>query len=189
MIEDTLGLPAFTDAPSEDESKSLTELGRELYAVDADIVATEKRVADLKERRKVLVMKELPDYLTKVSQDKIGLPEFGVDLVMENYYHANIQAEWPEEQRDAAFKYLEDGGNGDLIKITIEIAFSRKDYKKAAALAAKLEKEKFSPVLSKGVAWNTLTAFVKEQIEGGKTLDLDVLGATVGRIVKIKKRK
>ena len=38
------------------------------------------------------------------------------------------------------------------------------------------------------MAWGTLTSWVKEQIEAGKpTPPLDVIGATVGQHVKIKK--
>jgi hypothetical protein len=39
------------------------------------------------------------------------------------------------------------------------------------------------------IPWNTLTAFVKEQCELGAALELDTIGATVGRVVKIKPRK
>lgn len=45
--------------------------------------------------------------------------------------------------------------------------------------------------LDEGVHWATLTSFVKEQVGGRKRVDLplEALGATVGRIVKIVKRK
>lgn len=45
--------------------------------------------------------------------------------------------------------------------------------------------------VTEGVHWATLTSYVKEQIRGRKRADLplEALGATVGRIVKIVKRK
>jgi hypothetical protein len=39
------------------------------------------------------------------------------------------------------------------------------------------------------VHWKTLTAFVKEQVRQGSPLPLETLGATVGKVVKIKERK
>ena len=40
------------------------------------------------------------------------------------------------------------------------------------------------------VPWNTLTSYVREQVEGDHPpLDLEILGATAGQVVKIKKRK
>ncbi len=43
--------------------------------------------------------------------------------------------------------------------------------------------------MSKGVAWNTLTAWLKERVTGGLAVDLEKIGGTVGHIVKLKPRK
>ena len=195
-------LPAFTDAPDEKESLRLTQLGRELYEVDKAIADAEALIK-LKTVRKIeLTMKELPDYLKSIHQDKIGLPEFEVDLVLENYYHANIKADWPPEKREEAFKYLEEIGSGDLIKTEVVFLFGRKDLKKVRWLQAFIETLKHyltqvggepadipEPTVGMAVPWNTLTAWVKEQLEGGLAVDLDKVGATVGQVVKIKPRK
>lgn len=39
------------------------------------------------------------------------------------------------------------------------------------------------------VPWNSLTSFVKEQASKGAEMKLDLIGATVGQVVKIKPRK
>lgn len=191
-------LPSFTDAPAEEESRRLTVLGRELYAVDSEIKRLETQLAELQERKKVITTKELPDYLRAVGQDKIGLPEFSVDLVMEPYYHANIKAEWAPEKREAAFSYLEKRGDGDLIKTEVSFLFGRADLEKVRWFQAYLKTLQHylgtedympEPSVQMTVPWNTLTAFVREQVTVGAEIDLDVLGATVGSIVKIKPRK
>lgn len=195
-------LPAFTDAPDEKESRRLTELGRELYAVDQAIQQAEALIKLKTARKLELTMKELPDYLKSIHQDKIGLSEFEVDLVMENYYHANIKADWPSEKREEAFTYLEDIGSGDLIKTEVVFLFGRKDLKKVRWLQAFIETLRHylakvggepadipEPTVGMTVPWNTLTAWVKEQLEGGLGVDLEKVGATVGQVVKIKPRK
>lgn len=194
--------PAFTDAPDEGESLRLTELGRELYEVDAAIKAAEALIEEKSKRRLEITMKELPDYMRKIGQDRIGLNEFNVDLVMESYYHANIKAEWPEEQREAGFAYLEEVGSGDLIKMNVIFSFGRNEILRVKWLLgfvrtlqhylgeAKVEYENVpDPLVTKGVAWNTLTAWLKERITGGLSVDLEKIGGTVGTIVKIKPRK
>jgi hypothetical protein len=53
-----------------------------------------------------------------------------------------------------------------------------------------LEKAGFEFENKRAMPWNTLTSFVKEQVEvKQKTPNLEVIGATVGKIVKLKPRK
>lgn len=197
MQEDT-EVVGFTDAPSEDESKQLSELGTELMTVDRKMAALQLDLAALGTRRKELTDKVLPEYFIKIGQDKLGLPGFDVDLVLENYTHANISADWEPERREAAFNWLIDNGHGDLIKVAMEILFPRTAMKLALWVQAQLKKLKLPPAFKKmaipdaeiemTVPWNTLTAWAKEQIKKGEKLPLDVLGVTTGQIVKIKER-
>jgi len=202
MLDELEGAPSFTDAPKEDESNKLREIGIRLYTVDKEIADLEAQLKAKTAIKTEIQQHELPDYMKKISQDKIGLPEFQVDLVMEAYYHANIKAEWPEEQRKAGFDYLEELNAGDLIKTQVVFLFGRKDMKKVKWLLAFIKTVQHyltevggtpedipDPTVSMAVPWNTLTAFVKEQVTAGKKLDLEKLGATVGSIVKIKPRK
>lgn len=219
MADDETEAVGFTDAPSENESRDLTAMGRELYAVDDEISRLEAQLETKKARRKVLTDEELPAYMLKIGQDSVGLPEFGVDLVLENYTHANIAADWEPERRQAAFDWLEEHGHGDLVKTEFTILFPRFMLPAARWLAEHVRtlrpvigitEEKVtgkgkSKVVSKvivereveipeavvglGVPWNTLTAWAKGQLKAGEELPLEVLGVTVGQIVKIKERE
>lgn len=190
---------AFTDAPSESEARSLADMGRELFQVDSSIAELEDQLEARKARRKELTDKELPDYFTRVGQDRMGLPEFDVDLVLENFVHANIAADWEPERREAAFGWLEEHGHGDMIKVEMTLKFPRTAMAFARWVQQTLETLKFpkqfvkmvmpSVELGLGVPWNTLTAWAKEQIKNGAELPLDTLGVTTGRVVKIKKRE
>lgn len=195
----------FTDAPKTDEIEELSKLGVKLVNLDAEIEYLNKKLEEVKKQRLQVAMIELPEFMTKVGQDKIGLAgvgERGVDLVLENYYHANIASDWEPERREAAFKWLEESGNGDLIKTVLSMAFPRREYDRARVTydllcglinmlmdAGLMEGEPPEPKIEMTVPWNTLTAFVREQTEKGEALPLETLGATVGRIVKIKPRK
>jgi hypothetical protein len=185
----------FTDAPSAAESKKLARLGQELTDLDTKIDRLKKELEETSKRRNEMAFKEIPDFMERIGQDKIGLPGSNVDLVLEPYYHANIAAEWEPERREKAFAWLEKHGHGDLIKTTVSITFPRRALAAAHFLVAQIKKissKKYTipePEMAMGVPWNTLTAFVKEQVEKGVVLPLDTLGATVGRIVKVKGRK
>lgn len=167
------------------------QLAEELYTVDTSISQLEQQLQAAKDARKELVQRKLPTYFDQIGLDRIGLPEHGVDMVVEPYYHANI----PEEKQAQAFDWLEANGHESLIKLTITISLNRGDYEFGKKLQDRIaafvsaNKVKVDLQSKLGVPWNTLTAFVREQTEAGVALPLDLLGATIGRIVKIKKRK
>jgi hypothetical protein len=191
----------FTDAPTLTESEQLTKYGRDLFEADKKIKELEATLESTKAARLELASKTLPDFMLKIGQDKIGLADFDVDLVLEDYYHANIATDWEPERRNAAFQYLEENGNGDLVKTEFTILFPRQQLTAARWLQALIRTVQTAlaatgqdapeipdPSIGLGVPWNTLTAFVKEQLTNGNPVDLEVLGATVGKIVKIKPR-
>ena len=193
-------LVAFTDAPSLTESETLTDMGRNLFKIDTFILEAEAAVKRAKEFREELTMKKLPDYMRKIRQDSIGLDEFGVDLKLENFYHANIAADWEPEKRKEAFDYLEEIGEGDLVKCVLTIPFPRYMMKVALWLQTVIksifyeddEGEKIpmpESDVEMTVPWNTLTAWMRGQLESGEPVDLDKIGGKVGYVVKIKERK
>jgi hypothetical protein len=161
---------------------------------------TELEIADLKERLAIkqkelsaLLFEELPNLMDQAGVNPIGIPARGNQpsrlLELQPYYHANIAASWPQPKREAAFNALIDAGHEDLIKTEITITLTKGEHDKANKIV-RLVKDQFGAEtdISESVAWGTLTAWLKEQIQGGHPLPpLDVIGATVGRKVFIKK--
>lgn len=199
VLEDELeGAPGFTAAPSADQSQKLTNMGVELMELDIKITELEDALEKAKARKLVLTQKDMVEYLQVLGQDKVGLPNYNVDLVLEAFYHANIKADWPEEQRESAFQWLEDSDNGDIIKLEMNFSFSRGQLNVANWMKEQIEKLEIphefkvnrlpEPVVLKNVPWNTLTAFVKREVEAGHELPMEKLGATMGSVVKIKPR-
>lgn len=196
--------------PSEQGMARLRKLGVELVEVDQTVTRLTAELAAANARFNELVHKEMPDLMAEIGQDRIGLPnvyENGADLVSQPYYKANIAAEWPPEQREAAFDYLDKLGAAEIVKNVVSLPFSRGQALLARAFVAAVQSPQFVELLAaeagrdvndyslppvevgKSVPWGTLTAYVKEQIEKGTVLDLPKLGATVGTVVKIKPRK
>lgn len=153
---------------------------------------------------------DMVSLMTELDQDSFGLASAGVDIKMVPYYHANIRADWPEEQREAGFSELDRVGGGDIVKNVVSVRFGRSQAALTTAFLELLGDSSFQEALAdkvreidpssnhtelpareltRAVQWNTLTAFVKGQVERGTVLDLEKLGATVGSIVNIEKRK
>lgn len=176
------------------EAKKFAEKSKRRDELEEEL---KKLVAELNE----IKHKKLPDLLAEAGTDRLGIPEMELDAVAKDYYHANIAADWTDERREAAFAFLEREKAGDLIKVVVSVSFGRREWARALAFAERVRKAGFEPRIDKGVPWATLTAYVREQwpkwqqrwTRGDKRLPpvdkvLDLLGATVGRIVELKKR-
>lgn len=155
--------------------------------------ALAERGKQISEHLNNLYHKELPDLFVEAGIDSLGLEAEGnlpaFDTKLKPFYRASI----PKDKEADAFKWLEKQGVGDMIKNMFSIQLGMGDNAKAKKLEEFLVKNKYDFERKRGVPWNTLTAFVKEQVEDRKVkpsdLPLDLLGAFVGSIVTIKPRK
>jgi hypothetical protein len=170
-----------------DVARQLRDKEKEILDLDERLKATKAEVLDLKH-------KKLVDLMQEAGVDKIGLPAEGnyppSDAVLSPYYHAVIAANWEPERRQAAFNWLESEGHGDLVKTVVTVAFGRDERQRAREITQYLELMGVQHSVQLDVPWNTLTAFVREQVEKyHRVPPLETIGATVGQVVKLKPRK
>lgn len=192
--------------PSDKNTERLRKLASEYVETDLEILSLKEELEKKNKRKSEIAFKELPDLMSEIKQDKIGLPDFGdfgADVVSEPYYHANIASDWPDEKREEAFEHLDELDSGDIIKNVVTLQFPRGQHEAAKkfVMAARsllatmhifgveMEQEVPDPVVEMTVPWNTLTSWLKEQIQNGVAVDLEKIGGTVGTIAKIKYRK
>jgi hypothetical protein len=166
--------------------KKIIEL-RELEVTNLDLAERQK---DNNEKIRKIKDKELVDLFDEAGIKSLGveadgnLPAYEIEL--KAYYHANI----PEEGAAKAFAWLKKHGHGDMIKATYTVSFGMGQEKKQKQFEVLLKKGGYEFEYKFGVPWNTLTAFVKEQIEHyKKEPPLKMLGATVGRVASLVKQK
>jgi hypothetical protein len=179
--------PAAPAAPASLES--IQALGKEVNVLDERISKGEELLKELKARKNAILSKELVDAL-----DSTGMEDFSVDgrkFEVGPYYHASI----PKEKADEAHDWLEKHDAGDLIKYELIITFP-KDCEEEAASLERYVRERYQMAeveKKRGVPWARLTSWLKELWEStdvSKVLPpLELMGATVGRVVKIKEKK
>lgn len=178
----------------EDKLEAVRDQLRKSRDTELEIADLEKRLADRKSEQNKRVFEELPAMFQEIGIDRLGIEADGnlpaYDAALSPYYKASIPSDWPQEKQDEAFGWLENEGYGDLVKNTFLVQLGRGDEKRALKLRALLEKAGYEFENKRAVPWNTLTSFVKEQVEKHNTTPpLELLGATVGKIVKLKPRK
>jgi len=194
MKADTPNYVRAKQAPDAHALQEIRDAARTLRDLCLLIQQTEATLAGHKEQQRSLERQSLPDMFAMAGITKLGLEAEGnmpaYDAVALPYYRANIAASWPEEQKAEAFTWLEKNGGGDLIKTEIVIRLPRKATNLRIAVIKALRKLRVDHTVDLNVPWASLTSFVREYIEKRhKNPPLDVLGADVGRIVRLRPRK
>lgn len=192
----TKSAPDFSieaDAPTADKLEALRNAVREQRDLEAEIAARDNALKESKTRLDELRFRSLPDLFMAAGVDSVGLAAEGnlpaYDAKLGDFYHANIATSWDADRRKAAFDWLEKNGHGDLIQIAVTVNIPRGELEKAKKLFSLLDEAGYVYSANEAVPWNTLTAFVKEQVSNGTVPPLETLGATVGKIVKLRERK
>ena len=193
-ISDAVAKIARPVKVNEDKLEALRQVVRRHRDLTKRIEDLELELNVLKKQKWELETKTMPDLFMDAGVDKVGIAAEGnypaYDAALSPYYHANISKDMTEEQRQAAFKWLEDEGHGDLIKTQLKVDLGLGDRKSAKKVEAFLQKAGIDYSSELGVPWNTLTSWLKEQIEKQEKIPpLSLIGATVGNIVKLRERK
>ena len=156
---------------------------RELDQQRADL---EERLTQIKNRITEITEVELVNLFGEANISSLTLDADGnypaVKAERVNYYSAKI----PEDREAEAFDWFERSGHGDLVKSVISVPFGMKELEESKRLAEKLEAEGYDYNSKLGVHHTTLKAFVKSELEAGRTLPMDLLGAYQGEMVKLK---
>lgn len=184
---------------SKDKLDQARKLGLEFFELEEEIEKLEEKLATKKERKLELQHKTLPTLFGDAQIDIIGLPDQNVDIEIKPYYKASISSEWPTDDIKKGFETLEELDGQDIIRAELKVLFMKEEYEDAKELAEFIRrswpKANSHPVnIDMSVPWMTLTKFVREYSEDETTdplteEQLKALGATIGRIAKIKKRK
>lgn len=175
-------------------AKAMRALAQEIEDAEAELSAKKIRMYNLQ-------MKELPDLFDQYNIPSLTLGAEGnnpeVELEMKPYYKAVLPKDEDDNVLPAGLRWLDKNKHGDLIKRVFVVSLPRDSVAATKRLQQFLigpKTKKKGPTSSRyqyevkeTVPWNTLTAFVREQIEAGRAkLPLEILGATVGKIVKMK---
>jgi hypothetical protein len=175
------------------DTSEVARLARDLAQMDSVIEALEYQLTERKARRKKLAEIDLPAAFDNAKVDRMGIPEWEVDVVLKPWVHANLPKD-PALRQDA-IKWLDDNGHADILRVFVSVEFQKGDFERARALEdhirewARDNKVNVSPTSEETVPWNTLTAFIKGLLEKGEVVPLETLGAAIGRVAKVEQRK
>lgn len=144
-----------------------------------------EQLAEAKATHRILAEKKMPELLDEAD---LGESEIVTPAGHKIKLHEVIRGSIPKGNEEAAFKWLEDNHNANLIKRTFAIEFGKDQEKWADKFERDCNQRKKALNIKrkKGVHAGTLQAFIKKSLDDGVPIPLDVFGAYRQRFAKIK---
>lgn len=164
------------------ETKTLSEMVRKLREVDTKIEEVEKTLKGLKQDRQKLTTELIPGVMDEMGVERLDVD--GVTVTRKLIVSASIS----EEKREAAFSWLRENGLDDIIKNDVVVSFGKGQDNSAKNAVEILREQGFDPDVKTHIHPQTLKAFVKERVEDGKPIDLDMFGAYVVNAADIRRK-
>ena len=109
----------------------------------------------------------------------------GSSVDVKPYYAASITV----KNREAAYKWLRENDLGDIIKNDVTVSFGRNEDNKAADYANLAQSQGYQPTQKLKVEPMTLKALVRERIEKGKDMPMDIFNVFVGNRTKLTRKQ
>lgn len=168
--------------PKQEDLAGIAELGMRQGHLTAELAVIENALALKKEELRQVVEIELPESMLNLGLTSFSLSD-GSKISIKTFYRGSI----PKVREVEAFNWLRKNGHDDLIKNEIKCTFGKGEDQNAEFIMSILEGEGQDYENKKAVHPSTLKAFVREQLERGNKLPLDILGVFVGQKSEIRR--
>lgn len=168
----------------EDKLERIKFFGEKQRQLTKQIAETENTLSMLKENLRRVMEQDLPEAMDEVNMQKFVLDD-GTTVTVKAFYAASI----PEDRKEEAFEWLKEHDFDGMIKSEVKVGFGKGEFEIAQSFIQFIRgfnEKAIDPEYKEGVHWQTLRAWVKEQIEGGKPLPLDLFGVFVGRKAELR---
>ena len=164
--------------------KSLADEVKKLRDLEDELKADEEALKNKKQNAEIISGEIIPTLLSEMGLSSIKLAD-GSAVDVKPYYAANISS----KNREAAYNWLRENGLGDIIKNEISVSFGRNEDNKAATYANLAKSQGFEPTQKLKVEPMTLKALVRERIENGKEMPMDIFNVFVGNRTKLTRKQ
>jgi len=164
--------------------QSLADQVDKLNELQKRIELQEDNLKNSKKQFEYLSAEVIPTMMAEMGLSHLKLMD-GSSVDVKPNYSANITI----ANKDAAFQWLRDNGLGDIIKNEISVSFGRNEDNKAADYAVLASEHGYQPTQKLKVEPMTLKALVRERIENGKEMPVELFNVFVGNKTTIKRKQ
>ncbi len=164
--------------------KSLANQVKKLRDLEDQVKAEEQALKDKEKEIERISGEVIPTLLSEMGLSSLKLAD-GSAVDVKPYYSANISL----KNREAAYNWLRQNGLGDIIKNEISVSFGRGEDNKAAEYANLAKGQGFQPTQKLKVEPMTLKALVRERVENGLEMPVDIFNVFVGNRTKLTRKQ
>ena len=164
--------------------QSLADQVDKLNELQKRIELQEDNLKNSKKQFEYLSAEVIPTMMAEMGLSHLKLMD-GSSVDVKPNYSASITI----ANREAAFGWLRNNGLGDIIKNEISVSFGRNEDNKAADYAALASERGYQPTQKLKVEPMTLKALVRERIENGKDMPVELFNVFVGNKTTIKRKQ
>ena len=185
-FEELTGTSSVDEWQQENTDAELSKVSakaQEQLDLEKEIKDLEEQLKETKSRHRAVSELELPEAMQEANLAEIVLTN-GSKISVKPFYKGYIS----EENREDAMAWLVDNNHGSLIKNEVTLKFGKDEDEKATVTVEQLKQQGLDPNVKQGVHPQTLNAFIKEQIIGGKDIPAETFGIFVGSRANIKQR-
>ncbi len=183
MASDPFAEFRVDETPSDETFARLKELTERQEAAEKLVLEREVELKKAQEALRQVREFDLPKLMDEIGLDKITTKD-GIEVEVVKIVRASIG-----DRKVEAFAWLIKNGHGGLIKRTVEAAFGVESAEQTKKLADHI-RESWAGAdvrVNMKVEPASLTAFVKEMLEQGKTIPVETFGVYDQKISKIKR--
>ena len=172
------------DRLKDDQLDSISKLANDAAVLEEMISHTEDILKAHKENLKKITDDQLPEALETMGLEKFTLTD-GAEISVKRFYGASI----PKDRKNEAFQWLRDHEFGDLVKNNVTVTFGRGEDEVAKDFMHLCSTKGFTPSQLEQVAPMTLKAWLRERVEAGDPIPLDLFGAFITQRATIKRSR
>ena len=172
------------DTLDSDKLDGVARLAQEAAILEKEIAEFEQFAKEKKQALHKITDEQLPEALEEMGLQKFTLTD-GAEISVKPIYSASI----PRDRKDEAFQWLRDHEFGDLVKNNVTVTFGRGEDTIAKDFVDLCGSQGFTPSQLEKVEPMTLKAWLRERVEAGDAVPLDLFGAFISQRATIKRSK
>jgi hypothetical protein len=158
----------------------ITRQVRELQGLKAQKEELEEQLKEIEFRINALETRAIPDTLTEFGLSEVKTAD-GLRVSTKIYVGA-----LPKEAKQQAYQWIDQRGDGGIIKRNVSISFQKGESEAASTAAERLRELGFAPQTTLDIHHSTFGAYVREQIASGVQVPLEQWGVFYGHKAVVK---
>lgn len=158
----------------------ISKLAEEARDLEQEMERIGIELAEMQDKHNSIMRNILPDMMLELGMKDFTLTD-GAKVAIKESINASIT----EANKPAAFAWLEEHNFDGIIKTKVMTDFGKGEIDSARKALETLEQAGFSAAMDRSVHAMTLKSFVKEQLEEGNAIPLDLFGVFEFKEAKI----